>query len=174
MDFPERKDINIKEYTNNDYKSSLLNDLQTILKDVDTNKWKEDPEVKINQIEKQKEFFWIRIYLKQEDEKLKKGDTLNITYTPYNESLEVIFGSYEKRGVNRNHEDEIINFITEEDKKILCCMVDKDKVNSDSENIPNLRTLFRNSKYYRETIFRKDELIIEFEDYQYEYGSLSL
>lgn len=174
--FPSRQEIkerlknNTLDNSNINYREDLLSKLQVAVSSTD--EWKDEPN-KIIQVEKQKVFFWIRIYLNEEDSKLKTGDEICMTYTPTNEKINLIFGAYEKEGLSRDHDDEVINYVTTDDKKILCCMVDTERVNKDSEDIPTLRTFFRNSKYYTENLFLKTDLTITFDDTQYEYYSIS-
>lgn len=152
---------------------TLLSQLEAAIESSDPNNWGDEPDIKITQIEKQKVYVWIRIYLEEEDDILKSGDKLTIRYTPNNEELECVFGAYEKEGLNKNHDDEVINYVTEDDKKILCCMIDSERINQDSEDIPTLRTFFRSSRYYTENIYRKSDLEISKDDKIYDYTSIS-
>ena len=172
MDFPERADLK-KEIKTSDYRTDMLDQLDTYLRESDSSTWKDEPNVKIDIVERQKEFFWIRIYLPEEDDKLKTGDTVYISYKPTNEKLEMIFGGYEKEGLNRDHNDEVINYVNEDDKSILCCMIDLNRVNKDSDDIPTVRTFFRNSRHYVEEIYRKTDIIISTEETEYDYKSIS-
>ena len=171
--FPPRHLIKENLEKNDNYHSSLLNQLQEAVEESDPNKWTDEPDLKIIQIESQKTYVWIRVYLNEEDDILESGDILKIRYTPNNEELEVIFGSYEKVGLNKDNGQEVIGYVTEEDKKILCCMVDSERINKDSEDIPMLRTFFRSSRYYAENIYRKSDLEISKEDKIFEYSSIS-
>jgi hypothetical protein len=177
MDFPDRSEIKKRfekvSVETSDYQTDLLNKLQGIVEKADVEKWGDVPDIKIQQTEKQKEYFWIRIYLKEEDDKLNKGDIVTLTHTPTNEKIDMIFGAYEKEGLNRDYTDEVINYSTKDDKKILCCMIDLDRVNKESDDIPKLRTFFRNSRYYEENLFFKTDIKVESGDKEYEYSSIS-
>lgn len=155
------------------YQSSLVKELQEIIKESNPEEWKDSPYIKMNQVEKQKEYFWIRIYLEEEDDLLKVGDQITMTHVPTNEQIEMIFGAYEKEGLNRDFDDEVVNYVSESDKKILCCMIDVERVNKDSEDIPTLRTFFRISRFYQENLFLKSDLTITKDDHSYKYTSIS-
>tara|TARA_R110000772_G_scaffold2410_1_gene8343 strand:+ start:56215 stop:56727 length:513 start_codon:yes stop_codon:yes gene_type:complete len=169
MDFPERADLKYGI----DSHETMLEQLKEALNSSDSSKWKDEPNVKIDVVEKQKEFFWIRIYLIDEDDKLKPGDIIHISYRPTNEKLEMIFGGYEKEGLNRNHNDEVINYVNEDDNKILCCMIDLNRVNKENADIPTIKTFFRNSRHYKEDLFYKEDIVISTEDTEYEYSSIA-
>jgi hypothetical protein len=114
------------------------------------------------------------VYLKKEDETFEPGDEIILNLKPKNETLKVVFGSYEKKGLYKDFDKQVVNYQTEEDKKVLCCMVDYEKINKDSEDIPNLRTFFKSSKYYQENLFLKEDFTITHKGRNIEYTSLSL
>ena len=62
----------------------------------------------------------------------------------------------------------------EEDKKVLCLMVDQSRINENSDDIPFIRSLFKISKYYEDRVMRKGELkfILEKNDTELEYFSI--
>lgn len=167
--FPERSNI----INGSNYRENLLSQLKDSLENADPNSWEDTRRIEINEVEKQKEFFWIRIYLKEEDTDLEKGDPMTISYKPTNESLEMVFGSYEKEGLNRDHDDEVINYVDKDNKKILCCMIDLNRINKESDDIPTIRTFFRNSRYYQEELYYKSDIIISSKDKEYEYSSIA-
>jgi len=170
MEFPERKEINKNSV---DYQTKILDQMLKAVENANPAEWTDDPSIKNVEVEKQKEYFWIRIYLKEEDNDLEQGDIITMTYVPTNEKIEMIFGSYEKEGLNRDHNDEVINYVSDDDKKILCCMIDLERINKNSDDIPTLRTFFKNSRYYQENLFLKDEIKIESDNKKYDYSSLS-
>ena len=100
MDFPKRSELknSIQNNNNTDYQVGLVDKLNEFLTSSDPTKWVDEPDVKINQVLEQKEFFWVRLYLNEEDSKLETGDIITMTHTPTNEKIEMIFGAYEKRG----------------------------------------------------------------------------
>ena len=170
--FPSRQSIQ-DDNNKTDYRKSLLEQLENSIANTDPKNWTDEPDVKIIQTEKQKVYVWIRIYLNEEDDILKSGDILTMTHVPTNEEVEIIFGSYEKEGLNKNNDDEVINYISKNDKKILCCMIDSERINKDSDDIPTLRTFFRNSRYYTENIYMKSDIQISKGDKKYIYNSIS-
>jgi hypothetical protein len=115
-----------------------------------------DPAMKV--VEEQKVYIWIRLYLKEESN-IEIGDDIFMTYTPSGEKLETKFICYDKTSLSKDHDDleKIINFNPEDDKKVLCLMVDQEKINKGT-NIPFIRTLFKSSIHYQYQLLRRDEL----------------
>lgn len=148
-----------KDFTLNvDGPQSLYEFVQEQLKDLDTTELSDDvsqdPEVEITP---EKVYFWTRVYMKEENPNINIGDTITIKYLPSGEELKTQFITYGKSGLERNHDDELINFNPEDDKKVLCLMVDEKEINN-SENIPFIRTLFRLGHHYEYNVMRRDEL----------------
>ena len=138
---------------------SLYEFVQEQLKDLDTSDLSDDisqdPEVEITP---EKVYFWTRVYMKEENPNISIGDIITIKYLPSGEELKAQFITYGKNGLERNHEDELVNFNPEDDKKVLCLMVDEKDIN-ESESIPFIRTLFRLGHHYEYNVMRRDELI---------------
>ena len=134
----------------------------------------DERKTEVNIIENQLEFFWIRIYLSEEDDRFEPGDEITLELKPKNESLKITFGSYEKKGLYKDFDESVINYESEDDKKVLCCMVDYNKINKNSEDIPNLRTFFKSSRYYQENLFLKKDFLVIHKGKNIEYTSLSL
>ena len=138
-----------------------MNYLEKIIEDVKNLDEKKSTDIVDNKpvteiIESQKIYFWIRIYLKEESEVIE-GDNYKMEYLPSGETLNTKFVSYGKRNLNKNHEDQIINFDPEIDKKILCLMVDENEINTRAD-IPFIRTLFKTSRFYDYQIIRRSDL----------------
>lgn len=150
-----------------DYREQLLESIRKIDTEGLTD---EIDEVSISKvIEEQKVYFWIRLYLKEEDLNLEIGDDIVITYDPlaslgkelvsnYKEELVTKFVCYGKKGLDRDHNDELINYSNEDDNKILCLMIDERIVNF-GEGIPFIRTLFKTGRHYEYQLVRRDELL---------------
>lgn len=144
------------------------------LSKIDTNnveKWTYDetPDVKI--VEEQKVYFWIRLYLSEENPNIKIGNDIIIKYKPLpiylndilvedsnSEELETKFICYDKKGLERNSEGQIVNYNQEDDLRVLCLMVDSSVINTSNE-IPFIRTLFKASRYYEYQLMRRSELL---------------
>lgn len=144
------------------------------LSKVDTGKvekwdYDETPDVKI--VEEQKVYFWIRLYLSEENANIKVGNDIIVKYKPLpvylndilvedsnSEELETKFICYDKKGLERNSEGQIVNYNQEDDLRVLCLMVDSVKVNT-SDDIPFIRTLFKASRYYEYQLMRRSELL---------------
>lgn len=107
-------------------------------------------------IEKQKVFFWIRLYLKQEDDKIQIGDDVIIKYNLSGEQLTTKFIYFGKNGLSLDHDNEIINYEGEDDKKILCLLVDESFVNDD---IPFIRKLFKTSIHYEYQLLKREDIV---------------
>jgi hypothetical protein len=66
-------------------------------------------------------------------------------------------------------DENVINYNPEEDKRILCLMVDSERVDSNSNDIPFIRTLFRVSRWYSPQILKLSELEISFDNNPIDY-----
>jgi hypothetical protein len=108
-------------------------------------------------IEEQKIYIWIRLFLKEESN-VEIGDNIFMTYTPSGEKLETKFICYGKIDMGKDHDDEIINYNPDDDKKILCLMVDQEKINKGTD-IPIIRTLFKTGIHYEYQLVKRDELL---------------
>ena len=113
--------------------------------------------------EKQKVYFWIRVYLSEETN-IEPGDNVSIKYIHTGEELETTFICYAKKGTGHieyeNDEPVVTNYNAEDDTKCLCLMVDEEKINYDSEDILYIRKLFKIGRHYEYEIVRTSELIL--------------
>jgi len=110
----------------------------------------------IKEVEKQKIYFWIRLYLKEEMSDLKIGDDFDITYTKSGETLSGKFIAFGKKNLNRDLDNVIVNYDPEDNPKCLCIMVDEEEMKS--EKIPFIRTLFKTSTFFEYQVYRREEL----------------
>lgn len=137
---------------------SLVEQIKTIdtevVKDWESNT---DPSMKV--VEEQKVYIWIRLYLKNESN-VETGDDIVINYTPSGEKLSTKFICYDKTSLTKDHDDleKIVNFNPEDDKKILCLMVDQDRINKGTD-IPFIRTLFKSGIHYQYQLVRRSDLL---------------
>jgi len=117
-----------------------------------------DREVNVNVIEKQKTYIWIRLHLKSELN-IENGTIVTMQYKPTSEILNLVFGAYNKKNLVKDADDQVIEYTAEDDKKCLCLLVDLDEINS-NKNIPFIRTLFKESKYFdtNNLLIREDEM----------------
>lgn len=145
--FPERKSLS------NLVKSVQLDDL--------------DFDVEINLTEEQKVYTWVRIYINEEIN-IEKNSDIEILYSPTGEKISVKFICYNKSSSNKNEED-INKYSDEEDKKILCCMVDTNLLNKNSEHIPFLRSLFKSSYFHQQQIYRREDMVLTYSETKIEY-----
>ena len=153
--FPSRSSI-ISDAKNN-YQNSIIE----AIKNYDDSKvdYKNSNYDSANKIvEEQKTYFWIRLYLKEEDTLLKPNDVIKVRYNPSSEELECKFICYNKRGLDRDNDNQVTNYSGEDDKKVLCLMVDSDRINKNSQDIPFIRTLFKIGRYYEYQLMKRDDL----------------
>jgi len=108
-------------------------------------------------IEEQKIFFWIRLYLSEEDPNVQIGDDITIEWIHSGEKLKTKFITYGKEGVNKDQGDEMVNFNPEDDKRILCLMIDTKMVNF-NDDIPFIRTLFKTGYHYEYQLVKRNDL----------------
>lgn len=142
-------------------KKNYLELIAEQLSNIDTknaDKWvyDENPIAKI--VDEQKIYFWIRLYISEESDNIQIGDDIAIQWEPSGEELITKFICYGKQGLERDHDDEVINYNPEDDKKVLCLMVDEREVNF-SDKIPFIRTLFKTGRHYEYQLVKRNELL---------------
>jgi len=144
--------------------TSLYDFVREQLQDVDTTDLNDEvsDQVQID-ITPEKVYFWTRVFLKEEDPGVKIGDTIWIEYTPSGERLETKFITYGKQGLERDHDGAVTNYNPEDDKKIICLMIEEKTIN-ESDDIPFIRTLFKLGRHYEFQVLRRTELIFIKED----------
>jgi len=141
--------------------SSIYESLIEQIKGIDTKDLSDthvdyaDP-ITTKEIEKQKVYYWIRLYLKDELSDIKIGDDFNITYVFSGETLSGKFIAFGKKNLNRDLDNVIVNYDPEDNPKCLCIMVDEEEMKS--EKIPFIRTLFKTSTYFEYQVYRREEL----------------
>ena len=139
-----------------------LEDLVEQVKSLDTTELsdvisKEEQEIK-QVVNEQKIYFWIRLFLKEEDSNLEVSDDISIKWTPTGEELKTKFICYAKTGLQKDYDEQIVNYNSEDDKKVICLMVDEGQVNY-NENIPFIRTLFRVGRHFEHQLVKRSELL---------------
>jgi hypothetical protein len=138
--------------------SSIYDSLIEQIKGIETNGLSDEvesnPQMKI--IEKQKVYFWIRLFLKEELLDLQVGDDFEICYTKSGENLTTKFIAFGKKNLNRDLDSQIVNYDPEDDKRILTLMLDSDEFQSDT--IPFIRTLFKSSSYFQFQVYKRTDL----------------
>lgn len=135
--------------------------LASQIKEIEVEKiknWSEVEDITSKVVEEQKVYFWIRLFLKEESTKTSVGDDIIIKWIPSGETLETKFICYGKSGLQKDFQDELINYNPEDDMKVLCLMVDEHTVNN-SDEIPFIRTLFKNCRHFEYQLVRRDELV---------------
>jgi len=140
--FPDRKSI-VRSDTH-------LHNIIDEAKSIDVEKINFDgedflPKTKI--IQKQKVYFWMRLYLKNEIEILPETKII-MSYNRGQEILETYFMYFGKGGLERDVNGQIINFNPEDDKRILCLLIDSDRLNINCQDIPYIKTLFPLGKFF--------------------------
>ena len=134
---------------------NLVEQIKTIdtevVKDWDKNT---NPDMKV--LEEQKVYIWIRLYLKEESD-IEIGDDIIMVYKPSGEKLETKFICFGKEGMEKDN-DGLVNWNSEDNKKVLCLMVDQDKINNGTD-IPFIRTLFKTGIHYEYQLLKRDDLV---------------
>lgn len=155
--FPDRGSI--KKVS--DYKNKIIKDIKDI--NIDKMDFSNNGDFKPRSeiIQKQKIYFWIRVYLNEEDSELTPNDTIWIEFNPTGEKLETKFICYAKTGTEIDTPDSITNYTPEDNKKIICLIVDQDKINKNSDNIPVIRSLFKIGNYYQYHLFKREDIIFK-------------
>lgn len=150
--FPSREEIS------KNYREEILDSLREIdTTKVNFNDSDFKPRTKI--VEEQKVYFWIRLYLKEELE-IEPNTKVTIKYNESGETLETIFACYNKKGIQKDLDSNLTNYNPDDDKKVLCLLIDSNRINKESEDIPFIRTLFKIGKYYQPQILRHSDLTI--------------
>lgn len=156
-----------KELVKQSYKENIVEQIKSIdLEKVDYSNVDFKPRNQI--VEKQKIYFWIRIYLHEEIQ-IQPNTDVTIKYLVSGESITTKFICYAKQGVQKNMDENVINYNPEEDKRILCLMVDSERIDANSNDIPFIRCLFKISRWYSPQILKLSELEISFENKPIDY-----
>ncbi len=151
--FPDRSLLNT-------YRESIIEQAKLI--DVNkSNFTNSDFKARTDIIEKQKIFFWIRVHLNNECG-LSPDQDIFIKYlgTDGIEKLETKFICFAKKGLDRDNDEDVVNYNPEDDKKVLCLMVDSERINKDNSDIPFIKTLFKIGNFYKPQILSKRELMV--------------
>lgn len=136
----------------------ILNQLKSVNTDLIKKDYKEEELVKVSVIKEQKTYFWIRLYLKEENENIQIDDDIIIRWIPSGEQIECKFIYYGKKSLNKDYDQELIKYSYEDDKTILSLMIDSDIINK-SDDIPFIRTLFKIGNYYEYQLIKREELV---------------
>jgi len=149
-----------KEYTFGSFNEgmTLYDFVREQLQDVDTAELSDEvsDEVLVD-VTPEKIYFWTRVYMKDENPNVEIGDVISMRHLPSGEEIKAQFFAYGKTGLERNHDDELISFDPEDDRKILCFMVEEKFIN-ESDQIPFMRTLFKLGRHYEYNVIRRDDI----------------
>ena len=154
-DFPSRQEILAKKHTSS-YKEQLIEQAKQINVDkIDFESSDFKPRNKI--IEKQKIYRWTRLFIKDTLSDIQVNDTIVITHVPTGEKLESVFICFAKKNLEKDSDGNIVAFEGEEDKKVLCLMIDTEKLEDD--NLKFIRSLFQNTKWYEYQLLKRTDLL---------------
>lgn len=154
--FPSRKDL--KKDDNRHY-NSIIEQIKSVdLEKYDYTNVDFSPRSEI--IEKQRVYFWVRVYLNSESD-IKPDQDVTITYCDSGETLTTRFICFAKKGHEKESQEDVVNYNPEDDKRLLCLMIDADRINVNSDDIPFIRTLFRIGKFYQPQVMRKSDLVLK-------------
>lgn len=113
--------------------------------------------IEINVIEKQLEYYWIRLYTSEEYD-IEPGTIIEMNHKPSNETIELMFTNYDKKGKTNIQSVDIEEFVKEDDKKVLCLLVNMSELYT-SDRLDFIRTLFRKSRFYEERLIKRKDLV---------------
>jgi len=141
--------------TSNNY----LDNIVELIRTIDTTELTDsvDQNVVSKVTEEQKVYFWIRLYLKDDNINAEIGDDISINWKLSGEKLITKFICYGKTGLSKDHQDEMTNYNPEDDKKCLCLMIDSKMVNFNND-IPFIRTLFKTGYHYEYQLVKREDL----------------
>jgi hypothetical protein len=134
---------------------NLVEKIKTIDTEV-VKDWNSNTDTAMKIVEEQKVYVWIRLFLKEESN-VEVGDDIYMTYTPSGEKLDTKFICFGKEGAEKD-QDGLTNWNSEENKRVLCLMVDQEKINKGTD-IPFIRTLFKTGIHYQYQLVRRSELL---------------
>ncbi len=136
-------------------------------------KERKERDTSVNITEQQKTYIWTRIFLNDEDSSLEAGDKVYIKYIPNGEVLEATFAAYNKKSNFKDRDGDIVQeYNPEDDNKVLCIAVDIDWINNLQNDIPFMRTLFKQSRFYEHQLLKYTELKIYSDEKEFEYHSI--
>lgn len=154
-EFPSRQEI-LNRKSEMSYKDKLVEQVKTLdIEKVDFEASDFKPRQKI--VEKQRVFRWSRLFVKDEVKDLMVNDTIKILHTVTGEELESSFICFAKKNLEKDSDGNIVAFTGEEDKKVLCLMIDIEKL--ENEKVKFIRTLFQNTRWYEYQLLRRNELL---------------
>ena len=141
-------------------KSDYRQQLVDIIRKIDTNDISDDVEVIATSkvVDEQKVYIWIRLHLNQENNNILPGDDVEIKWAPSGETLVTKFVCFGKNGLERDHLGQVTNYNPDDDRRILCLMVDENEINF-SNDIPFIRTLFKTGRHYDYQLVKRSELL---------------
>ena len=163
FNFPKRIDL-VKDKLHEKKGSSVYDEIVEKIKSIDINNIEfKDGKRKIvsDVIEKQKEFLWLRVFLKDELGGINIGDEFTLSYILDNgdvENMTMEFISYGKNSLNvdSDYDNIISNYDSEFNNKKLIFMIDKDILIKKT----NIRKLFKNTVYYEDILLKRDSLLL--------------
>jgi hypothetical protein len=139
--------------------SNYLDNIVELIRTIDTTELTDSvDQTAVSKVtEEQKVYFWIRLYLKDDNINAEIGDDISINWKLSGEKLITKFICYGKTGLSKDHQDEMTNYNPEDDKKCLCLMIDSKMVNFNND-IPFIRTLFKTGYHYEYQLVKREDL----------------
>lgn len=160
--FPDRKSLKKVIEANKVLYNDIMEQAKKIeLDKIDFNKEDFVPRSKVAQ--KQKVYFWVRVYLKEEIEILENTD-VKFTWAPSGENILAKFICFAKKGLDKDMDEQVTNYNPEDDKKVLCLMVDEERININNQDIPFIKKLFKIGRYYESQVWKREEMVLTKED----------
>ena len=161
-DFPSRKEIleSRGRATNNapSYIDTVVEQVKSI--DIDGVDFaNSDYKPKQRVVEKQRVYRWTRVFVREEVGDLLPNDLYHMVHLPSGERIECTFVCYAKKGLSKDAEGKIVAYDGEDDRKVLCLMIDTDLLGK--EGVRLISSLFPNTPFYEYNLMRRDELVFE-------------
>lgn len=116
--------------------------------DFTNTQFSDNPNMKVDEVQKGTEHIWTRIYLREEVE-IDPKDIIEVKYLPNNTSMQMSFICFGKPITSKNSAEGIANYNPEDDRKVLCVMVESSVLKANKT--PN--------NFFRANPFTSDVLI---------------
>lgn len=154
-----RKEL-LAEHNSSKFTNSLYDSIVESVKSIDINTiidGNDNESVAINQVQKSTSYLWLRLYLNEDDTTTQASDTITMHYLDYDEKLALHFVCYAKTNTTQDTNEAVVNYNPEDDKKVLCMMVEEDAITKDNK-LEYIKTMFKTLPWFQKQYFRPVEL----------------
>lgn len=138
----------------------ILNKLKNVnLNDISFGEDEEDYDILNQIVDKQLVFTWSRLLINEEIEDLQIGDEIIMSYKYSDLTLELKFGAFAKVTEVSSTEEGVTEYITEDDKRVLCLMVNEEYLKD--AKYSTISRLFKRSKFFEYLTIQKGDLVFK-------------